>query len=50
MPTDTWLPGLYGYQMANVAEIMRDYPGFNVTQMQDMRAIFYGNRCCEIVD
>lgn len=34
--------GLYGYQMANAAEIMRDYPGFNVTQMQNMLLnVFY---------
>ncbi|MDQ6417912.1 AbfB domain-containing protein [Paenibacillus sp. LHD-117] len=34
--------GLYGYQMANAAEIMRDYPGFNVAQMQDMLLnVFY---------
>lgn len=28
--------GLYGYELANAAELMRDYPGFNLTQMQDM--------------
>ncbi|XEC94420.1 RICIN domain-containing protein [Paenibacillus tarimensis] len=34
--------GLYGYQMANAAEIMRDYPGFNLTQMQNMlHDVFY---------
>ncbi|MNC20733.1 Extracellular exo-alpha-L-arabinofuranosidase precursor [compost metagenome] len=34
--------GLYGYQMANAAELMRGYPGFNVTQMQDMLLnVFY---------
>ncbi|WP_223829338.1 AbfB domain-containing protein [Paenibacillus arenilitoris] len=34
--------GLYGYQMANAAEIMRDYPGFNLTDMQDMLLnVFY---------
>ncbi|WP_082614650.1 AbfB domain-containing protein [Paenibacillus sp. Soil787] len=34
--------GLYGYQLANVSEIMRDYPGFNVTQMQTMLLnVFY---------
>ncbi|WP_084134630.1 RICIN domain-containing protein [Paenibacillus harenae] len=34
--------GLNGYQMANAAEIMRDYPGFNVTQMQNMLLnVFY---------
>jgi len=34
--------GLQGYQIANVAEIMRDYPGFQVTQMQDMLLnVFY---------
>lgn len=34
--------GLYGYQMANAAEIMRGYSGFNVTQMQNMLLnVFY---------
>ncbi|WP_084134875.1 RICIN domain-containing protein [Paenibacillus harenae] len=34
--------GLFGYQLANASEIMRDYPGFNVTQMQDMLLnVFY---------
>jgi hypothetical protein len=34
--------GLYGYEIANAAEIMRDYPGFNVTQMQNMLLdVFY---------
>lgn len=34
--------GLYGYQMANAAEIMRDYPGFDVAQMQEMLLnVFY---------
>lgn len=34
--------GLYGYQLANVSEIMRDYPGFNVSQMQNMLLnVFY---------
>ncbi|MGG1517334.1 AbfB domain-containing protein [Paenibacillus oryzisoli] len=34
--------GLYGYEMANAAELMRDYPGFNVTQMQNMLTnVFY---------
>ncbi len=34
--------GLYGYQMANAAEIMRDYPGFEKEQMQDMLLnVFY---------
>ncbi|WP_081972183.1 RICIN domain-containing protein [Paenibacillus borealis] len=34
--------GLYGYELANAAELMRDYPGFNVTQMQDMLInVFY---------
>ncbi|WP_194842163.1 AbfB domain-containing protein [Gracilibacillus salitolerans] len=34
--------GLNGYQLANVSEIMREYPGFNVTQMQDMLLnVFY---------
>lgn len=34
--------GIYGYQLANVSEIMRDYPGFNVSQMQDMLLnVFY---------
>jgi hypothetical protein len=34
--------GIYGYQLANVSEIMRGYSGFNVTQMQDMLLnVFY---------
>ncbi|MGM0885118.1 MAG: RICIN domain-containing protein [Bacillota bacterium] len=34
--------GLFGYQLANVSEIMRGYSGFNVTQMQDMLLnVFY---------
>ncbi|HTG70372.1 MAG TPA: AbfB domain-containing protein [Candidatus Udaeobacter sp.] len=34
--------GLYGYQLANVSEIMRGYSGFNVTQMQNMLLnVFY---------
>ncbi|MDQ0059040.1 RICIN domain-containing protein [Paenibacillus harenae] len=34
--------GLYGYQLANVSEIMRDYPGFNVTDMETMLLnVFY---------
>ncbi|UQZ37603.1 hypothetical protein C2I18_19625 [Paenibacillus sp. PK3_47] len=34
--------GLYGYELANAAELMRDYPGFNVTQMQEMLInVFY---------
>ncbi len=34
--------GLYGYQMANAAEIMRDYPGFEKERMQDMLLnVFY---------
>ncbi|MCR2807594.1 RICIN domain-containing protein [Paenibacillus soyae] len=34
--------GLYGYQMANAAEIMRDYPGFDVAGMQDLLLnVFY---------
>ena len=34
--------GLYGYQLANAAELMRDYPGFNLTQMQNMLLnVFY---------
>jgi hypothetical protein len=34
--------GLYGYQMANAAEIMRGYTGFDVTQMQNMLLnVFY---------
>lgn len=28
--------GLYGYQLANAAELMRDYPTFEVEQMQNM--------------
>jgi len=34
--------GLYGYELANVSEIMRNYPGFNVSQMQNMLLdVFY---------
>ncbi|WP_317890241.1 RICIN domain-containing protein [Paenibacillus sabuli] len=34
--------GLYGYQMANAAELMRGYPGFDVAQMQDLLLdVFY---------
>lgn len=34
--------GLFGYQLANVSEIMRGYSGFNVTQMQNMLLnVFY---------
>lgn len=34
--------GLYGYELANAAELMRDYPGFNVSQMQNMLLnVFY---------
>lgn len=34
--------GLFGYQLANVAEIMRDYPGFDVPAMKDMLInVFY---------
>lgn len=34
--------GIFGYQLANTAEIMRDYPGFDVAQMQDMLLnVFY---------
>ncbi len=34
--------GIFGYQLANTAEIMRDYPGFDVAQMEDMLLnVFY---------
>lgn len=34
--------GLYGYQLANVSEIMRGYSGFNVAQMQSVLLnVFY---------
>ncbi len=34
--------GLFGYQMANAAEIMRGYPGFNTEQMKTMLInVFY---------
>jgi hypothetical protein len=34
--------GIYGYELANAAELMRDYPGFNVEQMQNMLlSVFY---------
>jgi hypothetical protein len=38
--------GLYGYQMANAAELMRDYPGFETKRMQDMLInVFYKPLC-----
>ncbi|MGM9550922.1 MAG: stalk domain-containing protein [Clostridia bacterium] len=38
--------GLYGYQMANAAELMRDHPDFNLTAMQDMLInVFYKPLC-----
>ncbi len=38
--------GIYGYQMANAAELMRDYEGFNVKAMQDMLLnVFYKPLC-----
>lgn len=34
--------GLFGYQFANAAEIMRDYPGFNLKRFQNyMLNVFY---------
>ena len=34
--------GLFGYQFANAAEIMRDYPGFDLTRFQNyMLNVFY---------
>jgi len=34
--------GIYGYQMANAAELMRDYPGFDVQAMKDLLLdVFY---------
>lgn len=34
--------GLYGYQFANAAEIMRDYPGFDLAAFQNMMLkVFY---------
>ncbi len=34
--------GIYGYQLANAAELMRDYPGFDVEAMQEMLInVFY---------
>lgn len=34
--------GIFGYQMANTSEIMRDYPGFDVEAMKDMLInVFY---------
>jgi hypothetical protein len=34
--------GLYGYQLANVSEMMRDYPGFDVPRMQALLLnVFY---------
>ena len=38
--------GLYGYQMANAAELMRDYPGFEKERMQNMLIdVFYKPLC-----
>jgi hypothetical protein len=34
--------GIYGWQFANAAELMRDYPGFDLGRCQDMmRTVFY---------
>jgi len=34
--------GIYGYQFANVAELMRDYPGFNLARFKTMMLnVFY---------
>ncbi|MEV7085700.1 alginate lyase family protein [Streptomyces sp. NPDC093085] len=34
--------GIYGYQWANTAELMRDYPGFELKRFQDLMAnVFY---------
>jgi hypothetical protein len=32
----TLLAGIYGYQFANVGELMRGYPGFDLARFQDM--------------
>ncbi len=38
--------GIYGYQLANAAELMRDYPDFNVKAMQDVLInVFYKPLC-----
>ncbi len=38
--------GIYGYQLANAAELMRDYPGFDVEAMQEMLLnVFYKPLC-----
>lgn len=38
--------GIYGYQMANAAELMRGYPGFDVKAMQDLLInVFYEPLC-----
>ncbi|MBQ8540215.1 MAG: RICIN domain-containing protein [Clostridia bacterium] len=38
--------GLYGYQIANAAELMRDYPGFEKERMQQMLInVFYKPLC-----
>ncbi len=38
--------GLYGYQLANAAELMRDYPGFELERMQTMLIdVFYKPLC-----
>lgn len=38
--------GIYGYQLANAAELMRDHPDFNVEAMQDVLInVFYKPLC-----
>ncbi len=39
--------GLYGYELANAAEIMRDYPGFNLSAMQNMLLTVFYEPLCE---
>ena len=39
---DRYLTGIYSYQLAAASELMRDYPGFETRQMQDMLLnVFY---------
>jgi hypothetical protein len=35
------LAGIYGYQFANAGELMRDYPGFDLTRFQDMLLTYF---------
>jgi LPXTG-motif cell wall-anchored protein len=35
------LAGIYGYQFANVGELMRGYPGFDLARFQDMLVTYF---------